>query len=156
MRQDDKYCVSVFVSEGYTKWTKKTYHSTMWRLCRKDKSEKFRKGKRKTGIITGFLLSSAEEVIKGNAESFRFLFISKIQADLTRLKSTEHRQPFKLDQNTRGVNRKGIRELGNTRRVHSIRITDLQKRVQGLMLKAYIIKQFFSLCNHLLQDRHQT
>lgn len=52
--------------------------------------------KRKTGIITGFLLSSAEEVIKGNAESFCFLFISKIQANLARLKSTEHRQPFRL------------------------------------------------------------
>lgn len=49
-----------------------------------------------TGIITGFLLSSVEELIKGSAESLCFLFISKIQADLARLKSTEHRQPFIL------------------------------------------------------------
>lgn len=60
----------------------------MWRLCMKNKSEK--EFKRKTGIVTGFLLSSGEEVIKGTAESFRFLFISKIQADLARLKSTQH------------------------------------------------------------------
>lgn len=38
----------------------------------------------------GFLLSSAEEVIKGNAESFCFLFISKIQANLARI-------PWKCD-----------------------------------------------------------
>lgn len=115
----------------------------MWRLCRKDQSETFRKGKRKTGIITGFLLSSAEEVIKGNTESFRFLFISKIQADLTRLKSTEHRQPFKLDQNTRGVKRKGIRKLEHTWRVDSIKITDSRNRVQRFDVKGLHYKTVF-------------